>query len=159
MEVIMMAKPKMETINDQKREERVAGFIEGLWDVRCHKLPVSYGLDYWCESKESSFWMEVKCRSFGINKYETLLLSASKLRMGAALSLATNRPFVLVFAMTDSVYSHTWAKDKVYDVRFGTIAEPQLPEDSEPYIHLHQTDLVCLSDSPLGFDRDELGLT
>ena len=39
----MMAKPKMETINDQKREERVAGFIEGLWDVRCHKLPVSYG--------------------------------------------------------------------------------------------------------------------
>ena len=78
--------------------------------------------------------------------------------MGAALSLATNRPFVLVFAMTDSVYSHTWAKDKVYDVRFGTIAEPQLPEDSEPYIHLHQTALGCLSDSPLGFDRDELGL-
>ena len=68
----MNAKPKMETINDQKREERVAGFIEGLWDVRCHKLPVSYGLDYWCESKESSFWMEVKCRSFGIDRYETL---------------------------------------------------------------------------------------
>ena len=48
-------KPKMENINDQKREERVAGFIEGLWNVRCHKLPVSYGLDYWCESKEVSF--------------------------------------------------------------------------------------------------------
>jgi hypothetical protein len=159
MEVIMMAKPKMETINDQKREERVAGFIEGLWDVRCHKLPVSYGLDYWCESKESSFWMEVKCRSFGIDKYETLLLSASKLRMGAALSLATNRPFVLVFAMTDSVYSHTWDKNKVYDVRFGTVAEPQLPEDSEPYIHFSKNDLTCLSDSALGFDRDELGLT
>ena len=47
-------KPKMETINDQKREERVAGFIEGLWNVRCNKLPVSYGLDYWCESKEVS---------------------------------------------------------------------------------------------------------
>ena len=114
----MNAKPKMETINDQKREERVAGFIEGLWGVRCHKLPVSYGLDYWCESKESSFWME-----------DT-----------AFNGLVEN-------------------KDKVYDVRFGTIAEPQLPEDSEPYIHLHQTDLVCLSDSPLGFDRDELGLT
>ena len=40
----MNAKPKMETINDQKREERVAGFIEGLWGVSCNKLPVSYGL-------------------------------------------------------------------------------------------------------------------
>ena len=27
-------KPKMETVNDQKREERVAGFIEGLRNVR-----------------------------------------------------------------------------------------------------------------------------
>jgi hypothetical protein len=60
-------KPKMENINDQKREERVAGFIEGLWNVRCHKLPVSYGLDYWCEIKRHvSFWLEVKCRTFGI---------------------------------------------------------------------------------------------
>ena len=54
----MCPKPKMENINDQKREERVAGFIEGLWDVRCNKLPVSYGLDYWCESQESCFWLE-----------------------------------------------------------------------------------------------------
>jgi hypothetical protein len=69
----MNAKPKMETINDQKREERVAGFIEGLWGVSCNKLPVSYGLDYWCESKQSSFWLEVKCRSFGIDRYDTLL--------------------------------------------------------------------------------------
>ena len=71
----MDAKPKMETISDQKREERVAGFIEGLWGVRCNKLPVSYGLDYWCESQESSFWLEVKCRSFGIDRYDTLFLS------------------------------------------------------------------------------------
>ena len=79
--------------------------------------------------------------------------------MGAALSLATNQPFVLVFAMTDSVYSHTWDRNKVYDVRFGTIAEPQLPEDSEPYIHLSKYELVCLSDQALGVDREELGLT
>ena len=150
--------PKMETINDQKREERVAGFIEGLWNVRCHKLPTSYGLDYWCESKESCFWLEVKCRSFGIDRYDTLLLSASKLRMGSALSLATNHPFLVVFAMTDSVYGHTWKKDKVYDVRYGTIEEPIYEEDSEPYIHLAKEELDCLSEHALGFDRDELGI-
>ena len=151
-------KPKMENINDQKREERVAGFIEGLWNVRCHKLPVSYGLDYWCESKETSFWLEVKCRTFGIDKYDTLLLSASKLRMGSALSLATNQPFVIVYAMTDSVYSHTWKRDHIYDVRFGTIAEPIYEEDSEPYIHFGKDELECLSPHPLGFDREEMGL-
>ena len=50
-----MIKPSLETIDDQKREERVAGYLEGKWDVTCHKLPVSYGLDYWIESKEKSF--------------------------------------------------------------------------------------------------------
>ena len=50
-------------------------------------------------------------------------------------------------------------KRQVYDVRFGTVAEPQLPEDSEPYIHFSKNELTCLSDSALGFDRDELGLT
>jgi|TARA_R110000796_G_scaffold31517_2_gene83517 hypothetical protein len=155
----MNPKPKMETISDQKREERVAGFIEGLWDVRCNKLPVSYGLDYWCESSDSCFWLEVKCRSFGIDRYDTLLLSTSKLRMGAALSLATGHPFVLVFAMTDSVYSHTWKAGKEYDVRFGTIAEPIYEEDSEPYVHLSKDEMTCLSEHPLGFDREEMGLT
>ena len=35
-----MKKPSFETIDDQKREERVAGYIEGAWDVTCHKLPL-----------------------------------------------------------------------------------------------------------------------
>ena len=47
-----MKTPSFESIDDQKREERVAGFLEGLWGVSCHKLPVSYSLDYWIESVE-----------------------------------------------------------------------------------------------------------
>ena len=66
--------------------------------------------------------------------------------------------FVIVYAMTDSVYSHTWKKDYVYDVRFGTIAEPIYEEDSEPYIHFGKDELECLSSHPLGFDREEMGL-
>jgi len=78
--------------------------------------------------------------------------------MGSAFSLATNQPFVIVYAMTDSVYSHTWKRDHVYDVRFGTIAEPIYEEDSEPYIHFSKDELECLSPHPLGFDREEMGL-
>ena len=60
--------------------------------------------------------------------------------------------------MTDSVYSHTWKRDHIYDVRFGTIAEPIYEEDSEPYIHFSKDELECLSPHPLGFDREEMGL-
>ena len=48
-----MKTPSLETRDDQKREERVAGFLEGLWGVTCYKLPVVYSLDYWIESKKS----------------------------------------------------------------------------------------------------------
>jgi hypothetical protein len=46
----MLKTPSFETLQDKKREDRVAGFIEGLWAVSCHKLPVSYSIDYWIES-------------------------------------------------------------------------------------------------------------
>ena len=55
-----MKTPSLESREDQKREERVAGFLEGLWGVSCHKLPTSYSLDYWIESQEKNYWCEVK---------------------------------------------------------------------------------------------------
>ena len=48
----MLKTPSFETLQDKKREDRVAGFIEGLWTVSCHKLPVSYCIDYWIESAD-----------------------------------------------------------------------------------------------------------
>ena len=80
-----MKKPSFETIDDQKREERVAGYLEGAWDVTCHKLPTTYGLDYWIESKDKCFWCEVKCRTFSFDKYDTFILSVAKLMKGAML--------------------------------------------------------------------------
>ena len=50
-----MKVPSLETRDDQKREERVAGYLEGVWDVTCHKLPTSYSLDYWIESREKCY--------------------------------------------------------------------------------------------------------
>ena len=69
-----MKTPSLETRDDQKREERVAGFLEGLWGVTCYKLPVVYSLDYWIESKEKSYWCEVKCRSISADKYDTFIV-------------------------------------------------------------------------------------
>ena len=89
-----MKTPSLESREDQKREERVAGFLEGLWGVSCHKLPPSYSLDYWIESAESNYWCEVKCRTFAYDKYDTMIISTNKLRKGSSFALATGVPFI-----------------------------------------------------------------
>ena len=154
-----MKTPSFETRDDQKREERVAGFLEGLWGVSCHKLPVSYSLDYWIESIEKSYWCEVKCRTFAFEKYDTLIISTKKFRKGSSFALATGVPFIIVYAMTDGLYMHEWNKDSVYDVRMNVSDNPTYDEDNEPYIHIPQEDWVCLSDKPLGMDRSEIGFS
>ena len=97
-----MKTPSLETRDDQKREERVAGFLEGLWGVTCYKLPVVYSLDYWIESKEKSYWCEVKCRSISADKYDTFIVSANKFRKGVSFANATGVPFIMVWAMKEA---------------------------------------------------------
>lgn len=153
-----MRKPSLETRDDQKREERVAGFLEGAWGVTCHKLPVQYALDYWIESKEKCFWCEVKVRTFAFDKYDTLILSVSKLRKGASYARSTGIPFIIVFAMTDGLYYHQWSPTHVYDVMMNLSTQPEYDDDNEPYAHIPKHMIECISDQPLGMDRNEIGL-
>ena len=154
----MFKTPSFETIQDKKREDRVAGFLEGLWKVSCHKLPVSYGIDYWIESADKWYWCEIKCRSFASDKYDTFILYANKLRKGASFSQLTGHPFITVYGMTDGIWMHESMPDFVYDIRMNKNPTPNYDEDNEPYIHIPKEHLTCLSDVPLGFDRDEIGL-
>tara|TARA_R100000935_G_scaffold30320_1_gene50646 strand:- start:97 stop:564 length:468 start_codon:yes stop_codon:yes gene_type:complete len=154
---MIMKTPSLETRDDQKREERVAGFLEGLWGVSCHKLPTSYSLDYWIESQDKCFWCEVKCRSFGYDKYDTFVLSANKMRKGSSFALATGNPYITVYAMTDGVYMHEWKPGFKYDIRMNVSENPTYDDDNEPYIHIAKEDLVCLSTTPLGMDSNQIG--
>lgn len=153
-----MKKPSLETREDQKREERVAGFLEGAWGVTCHKLPVQYALDYWIESKEKCFWCEVKVRTFAFDKYDTLILSVSKLRKGASYTRSTGVPFITVFAMTDGLYYHQWDPNHVYDIIMNLSPNPEYDDDNEPYAHIPKHMIECISEQPLGMDRNEIGL-
>jgi|TARA_E500000318_G_scaffold73931_1_gene68583 hypothetical protein len=153
-----MKKPSFETIDDQKREERVAGYLEGAWDVTCHKLPTSYGLDYWIESKDKCYWCEVKCRTFSFEKYDTFILSVGKLMKGAMYAQSTGVPFITVYAMTDGLYYHKWDPDHIYDIRMNINPDATYEEDNEPYAHIPKDMLKCLSDKPLGLDRSEIGI-
>ena len=152
-----MKTPSLETRYDQKREERVAGFLEGLWGVTCFKLPVIYSLDFWIESKEKSYWCEVKCRNISADKYDTFIVSANKFRKGASFARATGIPFIMVWAMKDSVWMHEWMPNYQYDVRMNINDTPTYDEDNEPYVHFPKSIATCLSDKPLGLDRDEIG--
>ena len=152
-----MKTPSLETKDDQKREERVAGFLDGLWGVTCHKLPTNYSLDYWIESKNNCFWCEVKCRSFPATKYETFIVSANKLRKGASFARSSGVPFIIVWAMKDSVWYHQWDPEHEYDIRMNLKEDPKFEEDNEPYVHFPKDICKCLSEKPLGLDREEIG--
>jgi|TARA_R100001460_G_scaffold107286_1_gene155763 hypothetical protein len=153
-----MKPPSFETHQDQKREERVAGFLEGLWNVSCFKLPVSYALDYWIESKERCYWCEVKCRTFEGDKYDTFIISAKKFRKGASYAESTKVPFILVYAMKDSVWCHEYDPKFKYDLRMNVNTSPESDEDNEPFVHIPKDKMICLSDKPLGMDRNEIGI-
>jgi len=153
-----MKVPSLETRDDQKREERVAGYLEGVWDVPCHKLPTSYSLDYWIESKEKCYWCEVKVRTFEYDKYDTFILSVAKLRNGASFATATKVPFITVYAMTDGLYYHEWDPNHVYDIRMNLSPDPTYDDDNEPYAHIPKDMIKCITDKPLGLDRNEIGI-
>ena len=57
-----------------------------------------------------------------------------------------------------AIWMHKWMPDYVYDIRMNINPTPNYDEDNEPYIHIPKEHLTCLSDVPLGFDRDEIGL-
>jgi hypothetical protein len=59
--------------------------------------------------------------------------------------------------MTDGIYMHMWNKFVTYDVRMNVSDNPTYDEDNEPYIHIPSKDWVCLSEKPLGMDRNEIG--
>jgi hypothetical protein len=64
----------------------------------------------------------------------------------------------VVYGMTDGIWMHEWMPKHQYDIRMNINATPNYDEDNEPYIHIPKEHLTCLSDVPLGFDRDEIGL-
>ena len=68
-----MKTPSLETKDDQKREERVAGFLEGLWGVTCHKLPTNYKT---CQNIVIT--KNIKSSYFDHASYSTKLKSFSK---------------------------------------------------------------------------------
>ena len=152
-----MRTPSLETREDQKREERVAGFLEGAWNVTCHKLPTSYSLDYWIESKEKCYWCELKCRTFTSDKYDTFILSVNKLRKGASYTRSTGIPFIVVYAMTDGLFYHEWDDKHEYDIRMNISPEAKYDDDNEPYAHIPRDMIKCITDKPLGMDRNEIG--
>jgi hypothetical protein len=35
---------------------------------------------------------------------------------------------------------------------------PESDEDNEPFVHIPKDKMICLSDKPLGMDRNEIGI-
>ena len=62
-----------------------------------------------------------------------------------------------IIDVISSVWYHQWNPKHEYDIRMNLKEDPKFEEDNEPYVHFPKDICKCLSDKPLGLDREEIG--
>jgi hypothetical protein len=94
--------PKYETEQSLRGESAVAKLIEERRDVSLEKLNPVYRLDYAAfRNGEVTSFLEIKCRTFERDKYETTLINAHKIMSANDITQAFRRPAFLVVSWTD----------------------------------------------------------
>jgi hypothetical protein len=59
--------------------------------------------------------------------------------------------------MTDGLFYHEWDNSHEYDVRMNIKPEAVYDDENEPYAHIPRDMIKCITDKPLGMDRNEIG--
>lgn len=103
----------METTKSKNDEEDVRGLLETSWQMRLHRMPRMYRLDYagyeltnnpLYNKNRIICWIEVKGRTVPHDKYPTYMVSLHKIEAGLERFRVTNLPAYLVVRFTDGVY-------------------------------------------------------
>jgi len=99
-----MTRKMYETEEDLKRESQLADEISNRWNCDLHKLPLQYHLDYVAErDKEIRAFLELKCRTFEMDKYPTFMISLSKMMWSKLLFGASGKETFLIVRWTDKI--------------------------------------------------------
>ena len=106
-----MTRPQYESQLDRQNEQIVAKVIQGL-GYEMTKLPPHYRLDYVVmrDGKPKAF-VEVKARTFEMQKYPTALVNLHKVIAARQLSFETDLPAYMVVLYTDCLARISFAED------------------------------------------------
>lgn len=151
----MTPRPLYETTDDLRREEKVIGLIAPLYSATYEKLPRSYGMDY-ALIRDGSIerLAEVKCRSTPHDRYDTYMISASKIRAAKAWNGLGFQTWLYV-QFTDGIFGVSLST--YFEFKMGGRADRNDPADREIMAHIpfDRMDLI-LDDSKLTYAKPNL---
>jgi len=119
-------------------EKEAADTLRIKHHLFCHKLPISYRIDWivWkAGSNKLHGFIELKGRNNAHNTYPTLILSLAKYAAGCNLARITNTPFWVGVRWTDML-AFCRADDFVPEVQMGGRTDRGDSADIEPVVHL-----------------------
>ena len=134
-----MTKPKLETQADVNHKNAAKDKIEIAWKCKILDLyePL-YRLDWWIPEK--NVYMEHKQRTVSKGKYNTVILSLSKLLMMKDLKDLVNARCFFVVGFTDGLMYAEIRDDYDYKVTVGGRKDRGIEGDVEPVFHFPVSD-------------------
>jgi len=124
-----------ETSGDLKNENEARDEIERCWDLRVHKLPISYKLD-WVICRDNSIvgWGEFKKRNISINQYPTVILSAMKVKEMILYASVVGKAMFFVRFQEGLYFAEIDSEDSRKGTWGGRTWQRRDDQDEEPVI-------------------------
>jgi len=141
-----MNRPMYETPESLKNEDEVAQKISAAWNTKLNKIPIKYRVDYAAERNGKIVaWIEVKCRTYNMNDFDTFMLSLDKYNASVELGKITNLPVTLVVRWKDKIgYADLLHCRGV--IKMGGRKDRGDPQDVEPAVYIPIEDFRELGD-------------
>jgi len=129
--------PSYETEADRINEQAVADLFEKKHGVRLEKIKPIYGLDYaGFKGAELTHFIEVKCRKFEKEKYETTVINAHKVLAAGRLMRTFERRTILVVRWTDFTGWCPFGEVGLWDMGMGGRNDRGDPNDRDLMVYI-----------------------
>ena len=130
--------PLYETAEDRLQEDDVSDKLQSAWHLDVWSLPLYATTGDLLLGKDGMLRAicEVKRRYNALDKYETYIISRSKLERISAMAAALNTKGLLVVQFDDVLVWHDAASALAYEARWGGRYDREDPNDLEIMAHI-----------------------
>ena len=137
MSIESVVRPIYESSTDISNEEMLAEHLVLRWKLDGWKRnPTMYPIDIsFIKDGAITGFAEIKCRTVPKDRYETYMISASKVMSANSLSRVTRLSCLLVVKWADYLGWIDLIKVQPKFVAWGGRSDRQDPQDMEPVIH------------------------
>ena len=121
---------------NESNELQVANYFAHKFKAEFMKLPRFYCVDFAAfRDNEMVAWVEIKCRTNPIGKYNTFRMAYNKYTTGCDLARHSGQKFILAVKWTDC-YGYIDLSTGKYKISFGGRKDRNDPNDLEPQVEI-----------------------